>query len=118
MDLNEIIIIDFSRLEDLADGDNEFFEEMIEIFSEDSPITIAEMRTAFDSADYTQLIHTAHALKGSAANFGANNLADRAKIIEYNAKDNLPLDSMKAALELIELGWPEIDKTLKQRLTK
>jgi HPt (histidine-containing phosphotransfer) domain-containing protein len=47
-----------------TDNDLELARELVEIFFEDTPKTVSEIRTAIDRGDYEMLGRAAHSLKG------------------------------------------------------
>ncbi|MBM3724222.1 MAG: Hpt domain-containing protein [Acidobacteria bacterium] len=52
-------------------GDEELLAEVAELFLDDCPNMMREIRTALASGDAKMLERAAHTLKGSVANFGA-----------------------------------------------
>jgi HPt (histidine-containing phosphotransfer) domain-containing protein len=67
------------RITDLLDGntpeDVAFVQRLITSFLDRAPVMVAALRTAIDDGDATAAAHHAHALKGAAANLGANAVA-------------------------------------------
>jgi len=63
-------------------GDEELLKEIALIFIEQCPGALAEIRAAAEAADAEALERTAHALKGSVANFGAEAARAAAYAIE------------------------------------
>jgi HPt (histidine-containing phosphotransfer) domain-containing protein len=78
----------FDREEALArvDGDRELFREVMGLFFEDYPATMAEIDNAISEGDGARLNRAAHALKGAVANFGARNAFDLALRLEMMGK--------------------------------
>ena len=68
-------------LQRLSD-DTELCRELIGLFQEDSPRMLASIRAAIESADAEALERTAHLLKGSASNFGAEEVVRAAQQLE------------------------------------
>lgn len=56
---------------DRVGGDKELLAEIAQLFLEDYPRIMADIRTALHSNDAAGVEHAAHSLKGSVANFGA-----------------------------------------------
>lgn len=82
-------------IEDIAtqlDFDTEDVEMLLEVFLESSMESLEQMNEAVKSNDYTALYQCAHGIKGSAANIILKDIAQLAKEIELNAKENNPLD--------------------------
>jgi HPt (histidine-containing phosphotransfer) domain-containing protein len=81
--------IDRSVLEGLSGAVGEdFLEELIDTFLEEAPGLFEEMKRALASNDTDGFRRAAHSLKTNANTFGANDLAKRAKELEYMAREN------------------------------
>ena len=74
--------IDLDRINDATGGDEEFLAELVAIFLDDAELRLQEIKGAVDSGDPTELRKTAHKLKGSSANMGANGLMSISKSME------------------------------------
>lgn len=79
---NDSFPIDMERINDATGGDEEFLAELVDIFLEDAELRLDEIQGAVNSGDPDELRKTAHKLKGSSANMGANGLMSIAKILE------------------------------------
>ena len=67
-------------------GDHVLVAELFDIFAEDAPARIEEMRNALADADPVALCNAAHSLKGAAANLHAVPLATAAAKVERCAR--------------------------------
>jgi len=74
--------MEMSKLLDHAGGDRELARELIDLFLEDCPRMLSEVREAIDRSDSQALQRAAHALKGSAAVFGPCSMAEAALRLE------------------------------------
>lgn len=73
-----------------------FFRELIDIFLEDTPRRITELKNALREQNVSASMRAAHSIKGSAGNFGAQQLAHLALELEALAKsDQLPAISTR-----------------------
>jgi CheY-like chemotaxis protein/HPt (histidine-containing phosphotransfer) domain-containing protein len=79
-------VLDREQALERVDGDRELLREVIGLFLEDYPETMAEIDTALSEGDAARLNRAAHALKGSVANFGARNSFDLALRLEMVGK--------------------------------
>ncbi|MGH9746561.1 MAG: response regulator [Candidatus Acidiferrales bacterium] len=70
-----------------VEGDRELLDEIMRIFTDECPKTIAEIRNAIRAADLPLLERAAHSLKGSAANLGALGVTQPAAEIEESARN-------------------------------
>jgi histidine phosphotransfer protein HptB len=72
-----------SNLRELNPGDNgEFLREIVGIYIEDTPKRIADMKASMASGDVTTFTRSAHTIKGSSANVGAQVLKAIAERLE------------------------------------
>ncbi len=80
-------------LRELADEDNpDFFEDIIQSYVGDAANLMEGLRTGAASADIDLIARSAHTLKSSSANLGANDLAALCANLERRARTepNLP----------------------------
>lgn len=63
-------------------GDAELLKEIAQLFLDDYPRVLDELRDALARGDAKTVERTAHGLKGSVSNFGAQNAVDAARTIE------------------------------------
>ena len=95
-------LIDRSVFDGLKDSvGDDFIEELVSTFGEEAPVMIANMRKALSAQDAGVFRREAHSLKTNAATFGATDLADLARILEFLARDN-QLDQVGDQLEQLE----------------
>lgn len=78
-------MVNLEYLRDLADGSIEFMIEMIEMFIELSPTSVADIDRAMKEKDYERLKAYAHKMKSSASIVGANDLLEDLKLLEKRA---------------------------------
>lgn len=82
--LKETNIMDLELLNTYSEGNIEEEKELIELFFNQAHKDIESLKLAASSNDLDVWKAAAHKLKGSAANLGANDLADSCKIMEQN----------------------------------
>lgn len=117
MSLTKEDLIDFNIIQGLKDlgGDDgdEFFKEIIDLYKEQYPILLQQIKNYLNNKDYENLSKSAHALKGASLNIGAKELASVCKTIEINAKTDITegYTELIANLESTHsLTFDEIDK--------
>ncbi|NLA74911.1 MAG: Hpt domain-containing protein [Deltaproteobacteria bacterium] len=66
----------------------EEYIDLIELFLETSETDISGMEKAAVVSDYAALAERSHSLKGSSGNLGLNEIYEKAKQIEANARNN------------------------------
>jgi HPt (histidine-containing phosphotransfer) domain-containing protein len=62
--------------------ESDFLTEVIDIFLENTPPLIAELKQAVEAADPRKFQRLAHKLKGSSSNLGAKSLAKLCEMLE------------------------------------
>ena len=67
------------------DGNRQLLRELAEMFCEDAPVLLDEMRTALDESDATTARRAIHSLKGLASTFFATNVNELAQRWEQEA---------------------------------
>ena len=81
-------VIDWDVARKNTGNDAELLDNLIQIFLEESPHMLAEIRQAIDTSDAGLLRRAAHMLKGSAALFGAQPVVDAALRLEMMGREN------------------------------
>ena len=84
-----------------VEGDAQLLLELWGIFQEDSPLTLAELRSAVYAGDEWRVHRAAHAVKGGVANFVAPEAVEAAQTLENLGRSGL-LDGMRPALIALE----------------
>ena len=94
-------IIDRSVLAGLSETVGEdFVGELIDTFLEEAPGMFDEMKQGLSTGDTDSFRRAAHSLKTNAHTFGAIELAEKAKELEYMARENnLDIGNRLDALE-------------------
>lgn len=81
--------IDRSVLDGLSETVGEdFMGELIDTFLEEAPGMIDEMEQALSAGDADKFRRAAHSLKSNANTFGAMVLSEKARELEYMAREN------------------------------
>lgn len=82
------------------EGDDTFLKEIIGIYLNDTPLRLADLRTAMAKGDAALYTRAAHTIKGSSSNVGAREVRALADSLEQRSKTEA-----HAALEpvLVEL---------------
>ena len=90
-------VFDPAAFERQTGGDAALRAEIIQMFLEDCPERVEEIRAAVDSHDAAALVSAAHALKGSAAYLCASIVRARAADLERAGRDR-NLDAARSLL--------------------
>jgi two-component system, sensor histidine kinase and response regulator len=67
-------------------GDEELLREVAQLFLEEYPVLVSELRTAVAAGDAEALQRAAHSLKGSVSNFGADAAHEAAFALEMTGR--------------------------------
>ena len=97
----------YTELLALMDGDRELLFELIDVFLEDAPQRIQAVRSALADRNADAVYRAAHALKGSAGNFGAPEVVSRANRLEALAREN-GLDAAGIEFEFLETDMNQL----------
>ena len=89
----------------------EFLEELIDVYLEDTPNRLVQLRQALDGGDTETLIREAHTLKSSSANLGAMALSALAKTMEFAGR-NGKLADMETEVRQFEQQFAQVKTTL------
>ena len=76
----------FEELKQMSGED--FINELIDAFLDDAPDMLNNMKTALEAKDVESFRRNAHSLKSNANTFGATELGELAKELEFMAKEN------------------------------
>jgi HPt (histidine-containing phosphotransfer) domain-containing protein len=84
------------------DGEDGFLREIIGIYLQDTPLRIADLRTARARGDHALYTRSAHTIKGSSSNVGALAVRALAEQIERRSKSepHADLDPLLAELDV------------------
>lgn len=98
---------DLSAALERVGGDQELLKEIADLFLEDAPQILAAVRSAVESGDAEGLQRAAHSLKGSVANFGAEEAVRWAYSLEQMGQEN-SLSGASDALEVLEVELQKV----------
>ncbi|MFC1490465.1 Hpt domain-containing protein [Candidatus Latescibacterota bacterium] len=104
-------IFDRSDLLERLGDDEEFCKEIIELFIDDTPNQIKELKIALEKKDASTVHRRSHAIKGSSANTSALSMQEVASQMETAGKNN-NLDSVAALLFKFEEEFEKFKKTV------
>ena len=98
--MTDYALFDKAELLDRVGDDEELVDDLIELYLEDYPSKIEDIKNNLSSGDGAAVSAAAHGIKGSSANLSFNSVAEFAKQIEFAGKEN-NLD--EAAARFIDL---------------
>jgi two-component system, sensor histidine kinase and response regulator len=92
-------------------GDGDLFDEVAQLFTDDAPKLLDEMRSALAAGDASRLTRAAHTLKGSAGYVGGGPTAAAAQTLETIAANGL-LENAAGALERLSEEMARLTEAL------
>lgn len=81
------------------DGDADLLNEVIDVFLEDYPNSLQQLRSSAEARDLKLVLRTAHTLKGVAGNFAANSVTEVGHQVETLCK----ADQLTEAISLVPM---------------
>jgi len=108
--------ISIEQLDSVSFGDEEFKKELIEIFLEQIPEFISNMKKFFAKDDLENLAKEAHTAKSSALIFGMTDTGTSLKEIQLLAEGKV-LEQLSALLQKVELELIDAKKQLQSVLS-
>jgi signal transduction histidine kinase/CheY-like chemotaxis protein/HPt (histidine-containing phosphotransfer) domain-containing protein len=106
----DLVVLQNLRELQLPDG-SDVLAKVIELFSEDTPKRLAEIKGIIERGDAAALARSAHALKGSSGNLGASRLVKLAVALEAASLDG-NLDKAPDLLARLETEFGQVSQAL------
>ncbi|MGH1371893.1 MAG: Hpt domain-containing protein [Cellvibrionaceae bacterium] len=103
--------VDTETLTMLKEVMEDDFPQLITTYLDDATTRIAQLSDLVAAADYDELRHCAHSLKGSSSNLGAMPLSELCFEVETKAKDQ-QLDGIEACVESIKQEFDLVKSAL------
>ena len=97
------------------DGDHDLLIEMIDLFLEEAPVQLAELAAALARTDLPALADAAHALKGMAGHFCAENLITLAANLEHSARKSANADFQPMTHDLSQATAALVESLLRRK---
>ena len=115
---NEIINLDFTYLLDSCQGDHVFVKEMIEIFLQEIPMAMKQMKSELDNNNWQAIGDIAHRIKTNYMMVGLNSQKDNAFDIEKSIKmKSFDEEEMRSKIRRLKsdsnMAYPLLEKELK-----
>lgn len=98
-------------------GDEELLREIAEIFLDQCPEALSDIRKAAEAGDAQALERAAHSLKGSVSNFGAKSAYDAALRLEMMGR-NGQMGATPAALQELESALNQLNPALSKLISE
>lgn len=82
--------LDLTLLQEIADGSDEFIVESIDMFLQQTPLSLQEISSAIDEMDWATAAAAAHKMKATLGFFGMLNSQALVQQIELSCKTGSP----------------------------
>jgi CheY-like chemotaxis protein/HPt (histidine-containing phosphotransfer) domain-containing protein len=100
----ERLPVDGNELLERVGDDHEFLNELVALFREDGPKQLGRIRSAIEKKESAEVLRSAHSMRGTFANLGADPAAEMAAEIEQAGKSG-ELAKAEATLQRLELEF-------------
>jgi len=107
-------VLDWSRIEEIADGDHEFARELVQTFLDSAREALDEATAAWQQHDRAGLARAAHKLKGASGNIGAQNLHTLSQQLEEGSQ-TAAVEAVERALAAVVAEDERIREYIRQR---
>ncbi len=111
-----------AELLDLCDdGDTELIVDLIEMFLEDGPDRVREVREGLETEDWERVERAAHSLKGSSGNLGASKVQDVSEALQLASRQGIQTPDGKRIRQLSEelrKNYDDADRALRELLAQ
>ena len=104
-------VLDEGAMLNCVDGDLELLHKLVEVFWDDCPRMLSDIRKALDNQSSKALLSAAHALKGSLSYFGANSALQAALKLEMLGREGT-LEGADNAFSELEEGLSRLKPAL------
>ncbi len=94
--------MDFDKLAEKLGLDHDEYVELVELFTETSESDLASLENAIETQNPGDAEKAAHSLKGASASLGLTDIAEIARQIEKNAKENSIQDGTELIADIRE----------------
>jgi PAS domain S-box-containing protein len=121
IDLNEnkkaSSLYSLSKLENIARGNQQFIDKMIQLFIDQTPKSVEELKAAYKAGDNSKVKSIAHRIKPSIDTMGIDILKDEIRTIEKGAGSHPSSEQFEKLISKLDTVINEVAESL-QKLTK
>ena len=108
-------VYNLAQLEELAGGNTDFVDSMVETFLEHTPGQLDEILNAFSSSDMSTVGAVAHKIKPNIELFGINIIKADIRVVEEKGKKGLNDSELSESLKKVERYLKEAFNQLQER---
>jgi HPt (histidine-containing phosphotransfer) domain-containing protein len=110
--------LDTDVVRDLLDVMGDEFTDLVRVYLEDTPKSVAALEQAAARGDVEGLIAPSHSLKSTSANLGALSLSELAKRLEHGARSGTLGNESPAIVAELKRTFARVQQELNALLTK
>lgn len=107
------IKVDLSYLEDIAGGSNDFIIEMIDMFLEQTPGYLNDIKKGIEDKNWKKVSETAHKIKPTLAFMGSNAAKETMAGIEMDSRNLVELDKIEETFDALHIFCLQLCDELK-----
>ena len=111
--MEELQIVNKAAALERLDGDDDLYNEVIEVFFEDTPIQLDKLHKALAEKVISEVTRLSHSLKSAAGNIGAERLSAICYKAEKSAKTG-SFDGLDQLVQEIQREFNELSTHLKR----
>ncbi|MCK4951999.1 MAG: Hpt domain-containing protein [Gammaproteobacteria bacterium] len=104
------------KLKQLRELLGDTYRDLLKAYLDDSPKRLDQMQSSFRELDFESLANTAHIMKGSSGNMGAQKLSEVCAEIEKLARNN-SIDRLEEKIGEVGLAYQDVKKILEQEIS-
>jgi len=105
-----------SKLEKIAKGNQPFIDKMIQLFIDQTPKSVTELKAAYKIGDYSKVKAIAHRIKPSIDTLSIDVLKNEIRAIEKNAELLKASEQTEKLISKLDTVINEVTHSLKQLL--
>ena len=107
-------LYDLSLLESIGKGNRDFITRMLNLFIEQVPVSVEEIKQAFQDNDLPKIKSVAHRIKPSIDNMGIGNLKTEIREIESIAESGNKNEKLNDLIRLLDCTIAKVVRQIKQ----
>ena len=108
-------LYNLDQLKELAGGQDEFVQTMVDTFLEHTPRHLDELLTAYSAGDLVQMGAMAHKIKPSIDLFGITSLSQVIREVEQVGKGGQASDDLDAMINRVSEVLHQVFESMKNR---
>jgi HPt (histidine-containing phosphotransfer) domain-containing protein len=105
---NSNIPLNLTYLKEMVGDNAEFIIEILDVFTDQTPIFMKDMETALAIEDWAKVGDMAHKIKPTLTYIGRDDLKDYAHDLEYKARNLISLESLPYQVALFKQYLEEV----------